>query len=39
MTVADWEKHEGFQEIQYSAIPFDDRRIAEELIQAKLFNH
>jgi len=31
--------HEGFQEIQYSAIPFDDRRIAEELIQAKLFNH
>ena len=30
--------HEGFQEIQYSAIPFDDRRIAEELIQAKLYN-
>ena len=30
--------HEAFQEIQYSAIPFDDRRIAEELIQAKIFS-
>jgi len=31
--------HEAFQEIQYSAIPFDDRRIAEDLIQAKIFSH
>tara|TARA_B100000242_G_C42932862_1_gene432631 strand:- start:294 stop:884 length:591 start_codon:yes stop_codon:yes gene_type:complete len=27
--------HEGFQEVQYSAIPFDDRKIAFELLQVK----
>tara|TARA_B100001093_G_scaffold72643_2_gene63238 strand:+ start:484 stop:2022 length:1539 start_codon:yes stop_codon:yes gene_type:complete len=27
--------HEGFQEVQYTAIPFDDREVARELIEAK----
>ena len=27
--------HEAFQEIQYTAIPFDDRKVANELLQAK----
>ena len=27
--------HEGFQEVQYTAIPFDDREVARELIQIK----
>ena len=27
--------HETFQEVQYTAIPFDDRKVADELLQAK----
>ena len=27
--------HEEFQEVQYTAIPFDDRRVAKELLKAK----
>ena len=27
--------HESFQEVQYSAIPFDDRKIARELLKIK----
>ena len=27
--------HESFQEVQYTAIPFDDRIVAGELISAK----
>ena len=27
--------HEAFQEVQYTAIPFDDRKVADELLQAK----
>lgn len=27
--------HEAFQEVQYTAIPFDDRKVAGELLQAK----
>ena len=27
--------HESFQEVQYTAIPFDDRIVARELISAK----
>jgi len=27
--------HEGFQEVQYTAIPFDDRTVASELLSAK----
>ena len=27
--------HECFQEVQYTAIPFDDRKVAKELIQVK----
>lgn len=27
--------HEAFQEVQYTAIPFDDKKIANELLQAK----
>ena len=27
--------HEAFQEVQYTAIPFDDRKVANELLQAK----
>ena len=29
--------HETFQEVQYTAIPFDDRKVADELLQAKSF--
>jgi UDP-N-acetylmuramoyl-L-alanyl-D-glutamate--2,6-diaminopimelate ligase len=27
--------HEAFQEVQYTAIPFDDRIVAGELLSAK----
>jgi UDP-N-acetylmuramoyl-L-alanyl-D-glutamate--2,6-diaminopimelate ligase len=27
--------HEAFQEVQYTAIPFDDRLVAGELLSAK----
>ena len=27
--------HEEFQEVQYTAIPFDDRQVAKELLKAK----
>lgn len=30
--------HETFQEVQYSSIPFDDRQVAGELLNAKLLN-
>lgn len=29
--------HETYQEVQYTAIPFDDRKVAGELLQAKAF--
>ena len=29
--------HEGFQEVHYTAIPFDDRKVAMELLQIKAF--
>ena len=29
--------HESFQEVQYTAIPFDDRIIAGDLLSAKLY--
>ena len=29
--------HESYQEVQYTAIPFDDRKVAGELLQAKAF--
>ena len=29
--------HETYQEVQYTAIPFDDRLIAENLLDAKLY--
>ena len=29
--------HEGFQEVHYTAIPFDDRKVASELLQIKTF--
>jgi len=29
--------HEGFQEVHYTAIPFDDRKVAKELLQIKAF--
>ena len=29
--------HETYQEIQYTAIPFDDRSIAGDLLNAKLY--
>ena len=29
--------HEEFQEVQYTAIPFDDRLVAKELLLAKSF--
>ena len=29
--------HEGFQEVHYTAIPFDDRKVATELLQIKAF--
>jgi UDP-N-acetylmuramyl tripeptide synthase len=28
--------HETFQEVQYTAIPFDDRKVAGELLSAKM---
>ena len=30
--------HEAFQEVQYTAIPFDDRLVAGELLSAKLLS-
>ena len=27
--------HEAFQEVQYTSIPFDDRLVADELLNAK----
>ena len=29
--------HEAFQEVQYTAIPFDDRLVAGGLLDAKVF--
>jgi len=31
--------HETFQEVQYTAIPFDDRMVAGELLEAKMFQY
>ena len=29
--------HETYQEVQYTAIPFDDRIVAGDLLEAKLY--
>jgi UDP-N-acetylmuramoyl-L-alanyl-D-glutamate--2,6-diaminopimelate ligase len=29
--------HETYQEVQYTAIPFDDRIVASDLLSAKLY--
>ena len=31
-----WKRYEAFQEVQYTAIPFDDRKVAGEVLSAKI---